>query len=558
MNWQVFDNNNTEDEHALAEFPTRFLSAIIIASFIALVAIIAISYLTHTTAVELHNRAVAVAKVQGQIAYRDEALTMSARMAAATADDQWAKRYDSHVDPMDKALKEAAVIAPAKAQLAFVKTTSNANDRLIELESQAMLLAKSGDTAAATALMNGVEYDEQKKILSDGSAQFEEEINKSIAAAQSQLDTQTQIAVAVRLLIMLAIGAGWYYFLRILSLWRTDMAHMIAREQEISAENQRQQEIISASSLENRRVLEETVKRVESENTLLNEAAREQDRRANLRLADTFEVAIGDIVSELGRSSNNLVTTARTMEGAARDADSQFIEVTSAIEKSSANMLAVATTTDQMLGSVRNASTYATQSADHVLKATGEATDLIKRVRDLATTAEQIGVIVGMIDSIANQTNMLALNATIEASRAGEAGRGFAVVAQEVKSLAAQTAKATAEVSVLVALVQAGTKQAVDSGNVASASMAQIQTAAETINQTLSEQQNAISDLALRTTSVVSSNEQMVVGVNGVSQAARNAGEASGEVLDTANVLAKQTERLKAELESVVSRLRTA
>jgi methyl-accepting chemotaxis protein len=557
MNWQEPDNN-TEYEHALPEFPTRFLSAIIIASFIALIAIIAVSYLTHTTAVELHNRAVAVAKVQGQIAYRDEALTMSARMAAATADVRWSERYDSNLDPMDKALKEAASLAPASAQLAFVKTTSNANDRLIELESEAILLAKSGDTAAASAVMNGTEYSAQKKILSDGSARFEEEINKSIAAAQLQLDNQTEIAVAVRLLIMFAIGAGWYYFLRVLRIWRSDMAQMIAREQEISIENRRQQEIINASSLENRRVLEETVKRVESENTSLNEAAHEQDKRTNLRLADTFEVAIGDIVSELGRSSNNLVATARTMEGAARDADSQFIEVTSAVEKSSANMLAVATTTDQMLDSVRSASAYAAKSADHVLNATGEATDLIERVRDLASTAEQIGVIVGMIDGIANQTNMLALNATIEASRAGEAGRGFAVVAQEVKSLAAQTAKATAEVAVLVARVQAGTKQAVDSGNVAAASMSQIQAAAEAINQTLSEQQDAISNLALRTTTVVSSNEQMVVGVNGVSQAARNAGEASGEVLNTANVLAQQTDLLKAELKAVVSRLRAA
>ncbi len=58
--------------------------------------------------------------------------------------------------------------------------------------------------------------------------------------------------------------------------------------------------------------------------------------------------------------------------------------------------------------------------------------------------------IVGLIDAIAAQTNLLALNATIEAARAGEAGRGFAVVAQEVKSLAAETSRATAEIALQI------------------------------------------------------------------------------------------------------------
>lgn len=68
-------------------------------------------------------------------------------------------------------------------------------------------------------------------------------------------------------------------------------------------------------------------------------------------------------------------------------------------------------------------------------------------MRDLARTTEQVGPVVSLSASIAGQTNLLALNATIEAARAGETGRGFAVVAGEVKALAAQTARATAEIS---------------------------------------------------------------------------------------------------------------
>ena len=73
--------------------------------------------------------------------------------------------------------------------------------------------------------------------------------------------------------------------------------------------------------------------------------------------------------------------------------------------------------------------------------AQAEKTDA--RIAELTRAAGRIGDVVKLITDIAEQTNLLALNATIEAARAGESGRGFAVVAQEVKALAAQTAKAT-------------------------------------------------------------------------------------------------------------------
>ena len=70
-----------------------------------------------------------------------------------------------------------------------------------------------------------------------------------------------------------------------------------------------------------------------------------------------------------------------------------------------------------------------------------QSDEVVAKVAELRTAAEQIGTVVELINSIAGQTNLLALNATIEAARAGDAGKGFAVVASEVKSLAAQTAQ---------------------------------------------------------------------------------------------------------------------
>jgi methyl-accepting chemotaxis protein len=114
----------------------------------------------------------------------------------------------------------------------------------------------------------------------------------------------------------------------------------------------------------------------------------------------------------------------------------------------------------------------------------------------LASAADRIGEVVGLIQSIANQTNLLALNATIEAARAGEAGKGFAVVAAEVKSLAGQTARATEEIATQVSAIQSVSAEALSAIDRVNATIDRMNVIANTVAGAVGEQSNAVSTIA--------------------------------------------------------------
>ena len=89
--------------------------------------------------------------------------------------------------------------------------------------------------------------------------------------------------------------------------------------------------------------------------------------------------------------------------------------------------------------------------------------DTAKRLKRLGESSQEIGAMVGLIDDIADQTNVLALNAAIQASMAGESGRGFAVVADEVQRLAERAGQTTKRIEQLVKTIQADTSEAIES-----------------------------------------------------------------------------------------------
>lgn len=286
-------------------------------------------------------------------------------------------------------------------------------------------------------------------------------------------------------------------------------------------------------------------------------------------MSERFQTALQDVdrsAEQLAAASEETsVITVNTSESMQKQ-QNEISQVATAMNEMHATANEVARSASQAADAARHADEEAALGRDVSLQTIDAIESLASGVESatavieaLAKDSEDIGSVLDVIRSIADQTNLLALNAAIEAARAGEAGRGFAVVADEVRTLASRTQHSTQEINDMVARLQSGAAQAVEAmgtGRVqaragveqtlkTTACLESIVSAIHTINDmnvqiaSAAEEQSAVSEEITR--SVVAINDLTTETTDGAMQTT----QASHEVARLASALQDMLERFR-------------
>lgn len=269
-------------------------------------------------------------------------------------------------------------------------------------------------------------------------------------------------------------------------------------------------------------------------------------------------IRIRQDATTLGRMAEDMVATSREVASASKTQSESAAGMATSVEQLSVSVDQVMDHTQVSHQQAQRSSDASMEGREIIAHAAGEMAALANSVRQSADTISALGKltseisgIVGVINEIAEQTNLLALNAAIEAARAGEQGRGFAVVADEVRKLAERTAGSTLQIRDMVTRIQSETQGAVEmmESEVARAnagealakkageSIGQIEVAAHQLSASVNEIHAAIAEQSAAAHEVASQIERIADMAVGNSNASLRSSQTADEVLRMAGNL---------------------
>jgi methyl-accepting chemotaxis protein len=305
----------------------------------------------------------------------------------------------------------------------------------------------------------------------------------------------------------------------------------------------------------------EVFKRNAVEKTALEES-QSKDNASRARRQEEIDQLVGFF----GRSVSGVFNTVSSASASIAQTSSELVEAMSTtggqartvmgeMGQTGATVQSVAAASQQLSASIHEIGRQAGESSRISSAALQQSDEIVGRVEELKTAAQQIGAVVELINNIAGQTNLLALNATIEAARAGEAGKGFAVVASEVKSLAQQTARATEEIGGQISSIQSVTIRTAEAIQGIAATVRQVNDIATTIASAVSEQTSATQEIARSFEQVSNTTASVSKNMEDVASAVTSSSESATTVKATAEQLSGEAETLSAEVKDFLGAL---
>jgi methyl-accepting chemotaxis protein len=442
----------------------------------------------------------------------------------------------------------------------LVKTGKDAGN-IFDLKQKELVAAKTG---ANVVMENRALAQEFEKEVASLRTRSEAGAAKAVRESEAEIRQGRIILICLALVsLATALVIGWYYVgcavVRRLVRLQNSMKSIAAGDLGAEIATGGSDEI--ADMAEALQVFKDNMlesNRLRAERSETEKQARAQRKTEMQKLADEFEAAVGEIVQTVSSASTELEASATTLTGNAEKTQQLSGMVEAASGEASNNVRSVAAATDEMTASIAEIGRQVEESNRITGEAVGQAEVTDHRINELSKAALRIGDVVNLITTIAEQTNLLALNATIEAARAGESGRGFAVVAQEVKALAAQTAKATNEISNQIVGMQVATQDSVLAIKQIGSTIGRISEIAAMIAVSVEQQGGATQEIARNVEQAALGTSQVATNIVDVNNGARETGFASAKVLCSAQSLSGESNRLRLEVGKFLNMVRTA
>jgi methyl-accepting chemotaxis protein len=181
-----------------------------------------------------------------------------------------------------------------------------------------------------------------------------------------------------------------------------------------------------------------------------------------------MNLSLAKIVNQVRGGTEQIASASSQIAAGNVDLSTRTEQQASSLQQTASSMEELTGTVKQNADNARQASQLAVSASEVAVKGGNVVSRAVETMGSINDSAKKIAEIIGVIDSIAFQTNILALNAAVEAARAGEQGRGFAVVASEVRNLAQRSAQAAKEIKTLISdsveKVEAGSKLVNEAG----------------------------------------------------------------------------------------------